>query len=61
MRKHIKIIALFATLFFLVTIGINYLDQKELIKNVKLCRNIWLFCSICLCITAIHRVDKKDK
>lgn len=61
MKKHIIIIALFAVLFFLVTMGINWLDQKELIKNVELCRDIWLFCSICLCITVIRMEDQKDK
>lgn len=61
MKKHIIIIALFAVLFFLVTIGINWLGEREIIKNVELYRDIWLYCAICLCVTVIHMADKKDK
>lgn len=59
MKRKIIIMALFTVLFVLVLLGINWLGQKEVIKNVKLYENIWLFVAIFLCIVTIHVSDKK--
>ena len=58
-KKKIIIMVLFTVLFVLVLLGINWLGQKEFIKNIKLYENSWLFVAIILCIATIHASDKK--
>lgn len=65
MKKNIKrelgLMLIFIVLIVLASIGLDWLEQKNVITNRKLCDNVLIFGSIFLYLAVNFVCDKKCK